>query len=123
LLGLEIPPVLIAAAQQSTNGGVEQQPPDEDAFLWIVTITVFGRDKISVIKAVRMVDSTMGLKEAKDLVDTVEPRRFGDTTPTPSAVILKEVSWEEAMAARKELEEAGATVELTRVETPTGRWV
>ena len=64
-----------------------------------VILTSFGANKIQVIKAVRELTS-LGLKEAKELVDGV---------PKP----LKEgVSKEDAEAAKKKLEEAGATVEI-----------
>ncbi|OHB67796.1 MAG: 50S ribosomal protein L7/L12 [Planctomycetes bacterium RBG_13_60_9] len=64
-----------------------------------VILTSFGANKIQVIKAVRELTS-LGLKEAKELVDGV---------PKP----LKEgASKEEADAAKKKLEEAGATVEI-----------
>ena len=58
-----------------------------------------GAKKIQVIKAVREV-TTLGLKEAKDLVDNA-----------PGAV-REDVSKEEAEAIKKKLEEQGATVEL-----------
>ena len=64
-----------------------------------VILAGFGANKIQVIKVVRELTS-LGLKEAKELVDGV---------PKP----LKEnVSKEEAEAAKKKLEEAGATVEI-----------
>jgi large subunit ribosomal protein L7/L12 len=64
-----------------------------------VILTGFGANKIQVIKVVRELTS-LGLKEAKELVDGV---------PKP----LKEgVSKEDAETAKKKLEEAGATVEI-----------
>jgi large subunit ribosomal protein L7/L12 len=64
-----------------------------------VILTGFGANKIQVIKVVRELTS-LGLKEAKELVDGV---------PKP----LKEnVSKEDAESAKKKLEEAGATVEI-----------
>jgi large subunit ribosomal protein L7/L12 len=64
-----------------------------------VILTSFGANKVSVIKTVRSLTG-LGLKEAKDAVEGV---------PTT----LKEaVSKAEAEAAKKELEEAGATVEI-----------
>lgn len=64
-----------------------------------VVLTNFGANKVAVIKAVRGLTG-LGLKEAKDAVEGV-----------PST--LKEaVSKADAEAAKKELEEAGATVEL-----------
>jgi large subunit ribosomal protein L7/L12 len=64
-----------------------------------VVLTSFGANKVAVIKAVRALTG-LGLKEAKDAVEGV---------PTT----LKEaISKAEAEAAKKELEEAGATVEV-----------
>ena len=59
----------------------------------------FGANKVAVIKAVRALTS-LGLKEAKDLVESV---------PTP---IKEGVSKDEAEDVKKQLEEAGATVEV-----------
>jgi large subunit ribosomal protein L7/L12 len=59
-----------------------------------------GANKISVIKAVREVNQTLGLKEAKDLVEAA-PKE-----------VLTAVNKETAESAKKRLEEAGATVEL-----------
>ena len=59
----------------------------------------FGANKINVIKAIRGITG-LGLKEAKDLVEAA---------PAP---IKEAVSKAEAEALKKELEEAGATVEV-----------
>ncbi len=64
-----------------------------------VILTAFGEKKINVIKAVRELTS-LGLKEAKELVEGV-----------PKAV-KEAVSKEDAAAAKKLLEEAGASVEI-----------
>ncbi|MEA1909538.1 MAG: 50S ribosomal protein L7/L12 [Patescibacteria group bacterium] len=74
-------------------GGVEEK----DAY--DINITASGDNKIGVIKAVREV-TTLGLKEAKDLVDAL-PK-----------VVKEAVKKEEAEEIKKKLEEAGATVEL-----------
>ena len=58
-----------------------------------------GANKINVIKAVRSI-TTLGLKEAKDLVESAP------------ATVKEGVSQEEADEAKKALEEAGATVEI-----------
>ena len=74
-------------------------PVAEEKTEFDVILTGFGANKIQVIKAVREL-TNLGLKEAKELVDGV---------PKP----LKEgASKEEAEAAKKKLEEAGATVEI-----------
>jgi large subunit ribosomal protein L7/L12 len=59
----------------------------------------FGANKVSVIKAVRAMTS-LGLKEAKDLVESAP------------ASIKEGVSKDEAAEFKKQLEEAGATVEI-----------
>ncbi|MBN2839942.1 MAG: ribosomal protein L7/L12, partial [Coriobacteriia bacterium] len=65
-----------------------------------VVIASAGGTKIQVIKVVRELDSSLGLKEAKDLVDAA-----------PKAV-LTGVTKEKAEEAKAKLEEAGATVEV-----------
>jgi len=65
-----------------------------------VVIASAGGTKIQVIKVVRELDSSLGLKEAKDLVDSA-----------PKAV-LTGVNKEKADEAKAKLEEAGATVEV-----------
>ena len=64
-----------------------------------VVMTSFGANKVSVIKAVRAITG-LGLKEAKDMVDGAP------------ATIKEGASKAEAEDAKKQLEEAGATVEL-----------
>ena len=65
-----------------------------------VILTAAGDKKIQVIKEVRAIVAGLGLKEAKDLVDSA---------PKP---VLEKVSKEDAEKAKAQLEEAGATVEL-----------
>ncbi|MBH50700.1 MAG: 50S ribosomal protein L7/L12 [Candidatus Marinimicrobia bacterium] len=78
-------------------GGGEAQAEEKDEF--DVTLTSAGSSKINVIKAVRGITS-LGLKEAKELVDGA-PK------------VLKEgVAKSEAEEMKKQLEEAGASVEL-----------
>ena len=74
-------------------------PVVEEKTEFTVVLTVTGANKINVIKAVREVTS-LGLKEAKDLVDGA-----------PKA-IKEGVSKEEAEAIRKKFTDAGATVEV-----------
>ena len=64
-----------------------------------VVMTSFGANKVSVIKAVRAITS-LGLKEAKDLVESA---------PSP---VKEGVSKDEAEGIKKQLEEAGAAVEV-----------
>ncbi len=71
----------------------------EEPTSFSVILTQFGANKIQVIKAVREV-TTLGLKEAKELVEAA---------PKP---IKENVRKEEAEAIKKKLEEAGATIEI-----------
>jgi len=74
--------------------------PVEAKTTFDVILAAGGDKKIQVIKAVRELNKTLGLKEAKDVVDGA-PKK-----------ILENVSKEEAEAAKKKLEESGATVEI-----------
>ena len=81
------------------GGGAAAAAPVEEKTEFTVTLTEIGSNKINVIKAVREVTS-LGLKEAKDLVEGA-----------PKA-IKEGVSKDEAEAIRKKFEEAGAKVEI-----------
>ncbi|MBF4509216.1 MAG: 50S ribosomal protein L7/L12 [Aeromicrobium sp.] len=89
-------PVAVAAAAPA--GGEAAAAEEKDSF--DVVIAAAGDKKIQVIKVVRELDSALGLKEAKDLVDSA-----------PKAV-LSGVTKEKAEEAKAKLEEAGATIEL-----------
>jgi large subunit ribosomal protein L7/L12 len=89
-------PVAVAGAGA---GGPGAAAPAEEQTEFSVVLTAVGANKINVIKAVREVTS-LGLKEAKDLVDGA---------PKP---IKEGVNKEEAEAIRKKFTEAGATVEV-----------
>ena len=86
-------PVAVAAA----GGAAAEAVEEKDEF--DVILTEGGAQKIQVIKAVREITS-LGLKEAKDLVDAA---------PKP---VLEKVSKDDAEKAKAKLVEAGATVEL-----------
>jgi large subunit ribosomal protein L7/L12 len=88
-----------AAAAPGAGGGAEAAPAEEEKDEFDVILTGPGDKKIQVIKEVRTLTS-LGLKEAKDLVDSA-----------PKAV-LEKVTKEEAEKAKAQLEGAGATVEL-----------
>ena len=91
-------PVAVAAAAPAGGGGGEAAAEEEqDEF--DVVLAAAGDKKIQVIKEVRALTS-LGLKEAKDLVDAA---------PKP---VLEKVSKEDAEKAKAQLEGAGATVEL-----------
>ena len=88
-----------AAAPAAVAGGDGAAPAAEEQDEFDVILTGAGDKKIQVIKEVRALTS-LGLKEAKDLVDGA-----------PKAV-LEKVSKEDAEKAKGQLEGAGATVEL-----------
>jgi large subunit ribosomal protein L7/L12 len=89
----------VAAAAPATGGPAEAAPAEEEKDEFDVVLTAAGDKKIQVIKEVRSLTS-LGLKEAKDLVDGA---------PKP---VLEHVSKEEAEKAKGQLEGAGAAVEL-----------
>ena len=97
--GISAAPVAapVAAAPAQAEGSAEAAKEEQTEFK--VTLQEIGDNKINVIKAVRAATS-LGLKEAKDLVES-------------APVAVKEgVGKEEADTVKKELEEAGAVVEL-----------
>jgi large subunit ribosomal protein L7/L12 len=81
------------------GGAAEAKPAAEEQTEFAVVLAAVGDKKINVIKVVREVTS-LGLKEAKDLVEGA---------PKP---IKEGVSKEEAESVKKKFEEAGATVEI-----------
>jgi large subunit ribosomal protein L7/L12 len=85
----------VAPGAAADGGGAEAEEKTE----FDVILTSFGDKKINVIKVVRAVTS-LGLKEAKDLVESA---------PTP---VKEGASKEEAEEIKKQLEEAGAQVDL-----------
>jgi large subunit ribosomal protein L7/L12 len=85
------------AAAPAAGGGEAAAPEEQDEF--DVVLIAAGDKKIQVIKEVRSLTS-LGLKEAKDLVDGA---------PKP---VLEKASKEDAEKAKAQLEGAGATVEL-----------
>ena len=89
-------PVAVAAAP---TGGVGAAEAVEEKDEFDVVLMAAGDKKIQVIKEVRSLTS-LGLKEAKDLVDGA---------PNP---VLEKASKEDAEKARAQLEGAGATVEV-----------
>ena len=89
----------VAVAAMGTGGG-EAAAVEEKTEFDVVLASVPAAKKIAAIKAVREVKSGLGLADAKKLVEEA-----------PTAV-LEGVTKDEAEAAKKKLEEAGATVEL-----------
>ena len=92
-------PMAAAAATGAPAGGDAGGAADDAQTEFTVTLTSFGENKVNVIKAVREV-TTLGLKEAKDLVEAA-PKE-----------VKKAVPKKEAEEAKKKLEAAGAKVEL-----------
>ncbi len=88
-----------AAAPVAVAPGPAAAPEEEEKTEFDVVLTAAGDKKIQVIKEVRALTS-LGLKEAKDLVDSA---------PKP---VLERVPKEQADKAKAQLEGAGATVEL-----------
>ncbi len=93
--GVSAAAVAVAAAPAAAAAAPEAEEKTE----FDVVMSSFGDNKVGVIKAVRALTG-LGLKEAKDLVEGV-----------PSTV-KEGVGKDEADAVKKQLEEAGATVEL-----------
>jgi large subunit ribosomal protein L7/L12 len=91
-------PVAVAAGPAAA-GGDGAAPAEEEQDEFDVVLTAAGDKKIQVIKEVRSLTS-LGLKEAKDLVDSA---------PKP---VLEKIAKEQAEEAKAKLEGAGATVEL-----------
>jgi large subunit ribosomal protein L7/L12 len=87
-------PVAVAAA-----GGGAAAPAEEEKTAFDVVLTGAGQQKIQVIKVVRALTG-LGLKEAKDLVDSA---------PKP---VKEGVPQDEADSVKAQLEEAGASVEI-----------
>jgi len=86
-------PVAVAAAPAAGEAAAEEQTEFD------VILTSYGEKKINVIKAVRTITG-LGLKEAKELVDGAP------------GTVKEAVSKDEAADVQKQLEEAGASVEL-----------
>lgn len=90
-------PVAMAVAPAAGDGGAAAAAEEQDSFT--VVLSDFGANKIGVIKVVREL-TNLGLKEAKDLVESA---------PKP---IKEGATKDEAQKAKAALEEAGAKVEL-----------
>lgn len=93
-------PVAAAVSANPAQAGENMEAPAEGQTTFNVVLTNAGANKIGAIKMVREINQTLGLKEAKDLVESA-----------PKEVITG-VNKATAEEAKKKLEEAGATVEL-----------
>jgi large subunit ribosomal protein L7/L12 len=87
-------PVAVAAA----GGGASEETAVQDEFT--LTLESAGAQKIAVIKEVRAINSSLGLKEAKDIVDAAP------------AVLIEKGTKEAVEKAKAALEAAGATVSV-----------
>jgi len=92
-------PVMVAGVAGNGNGAAAAEPEEEKTEFDVI-LADGGANKIGVIKAVREINSALGLVEAKTLVESA-----------PKAV-LEGAKKEDAQEAKKKLEEAGAKVEL-----------
>lgn len=92
-------PMAAPAAIKAAEAAVTAPPAEEEKVEFKIILKEIGANKISVIKAVREV-TTLGLKEAKDLVEGVPQ------------VVKEGISKEEASAVKAKLEAAGAVVEV-----------
>jgi large subunit ribosomal protein L7/L12 len=99
-LGVSAAAAVAVAAPGAGGGAAAAAAPAEEKTEFNVTLTEAGADKIKVIKVVREVTS-LGLKEAKDLVESA---------PKP---IKEGVPKEEADAIKKKFEEVGAKVSIS----------
>ena len=91
--GVEAAPMAVAAMPAAEGGGAVEEEKTK--------IAEIGENKIQVIKAVRELTS-LGLKEAKELVEAA-----------PDAIVVEDVTEEEAQNVKSKLEEQGATVAVT----------
>src|SRR3954469_6322660 len=97
--GVSAAAAAVAAAPAAGGGGGAAAAPAEEKTEFSVVLTAVGGNKIGVIKVVREITS-LGLKEAKDLVEAA---------PKP---VKEGVTKDEAENIKKKFTEAGATVEI-----------
>ncbi len=92
-------PAMAAGSAPQTSEAAPEEPKEEQTVFNVVLANA-GPNKISVIKAIRELVPTLGLKEAKDMADQA-PK-----------TVLEAVNKQTAEEGKKKLEAAGATVEL-----------
>jgi|SRR3989344_1666911 len=90
----------MVAAPADAGAPAADEEPKEEQTVFNVVVTSSGANKISVIKALRELVPTLGLKEAKDLIDAA-PKE-----------VMAQVNKKTAEEAKEKLTVAGATVEL-----------
>lgn len=93
-------PMAPSTSSGQVAGGAEGSEPVEEQTVFNVVIASAGANKLAVIKALRELVPTLGLKEAKDLVDAA-PKE-----------VMTQVNKKTAEEAKQKLTTAGATVEL-----------
>ncbi|HSV02203.1 MAG TPA: 50S ribosomal protein L7/L12 [Phenylobacterium sp.] len=93
-------PVAVAAAPGAGGAGAAPAEAAEEQTEFTVVLTAGGDKKINVIKEVRSVRPDLGLKEAKDLVESAPQN------------VKENVSKQEAEEVKKKLEDAGASVQV-----------
>ena len=94
-------PVAVAAAPAAGGGDAAAVPAEEEQFEFTVTLKDIGPNKIEVIKAVRELVPGLGLKEAKELVESAP------------AAIKENVAKDETDTIKSKLEGVGAAVDIT----------
>ena len=99
-LGVSAAAAMPMAMPMAGGGGAAAAAPAEEKTEFTVTLTEVGSNKINVIKVVREVTS-LGLKEAKDLVESA-PKAIKEAIPK-----------DEAEAIKKKFEEVGAKVSVS----------
>jgi len=97
--GVEATAVMSVGAVATPDSGADSGDATEEQTEFTVSIQSVGEKKLQVIKAVREIVSGLGLKEAKDLVES-------------NGVAREEIGNEEAEEIKAKLEAAGATVEV-----------
>lgn len=97
--GVSAQAMMSAPATAPVTASADEEPKEEQTVFNVVIVSS-GANKIAVIKALRELVPTLGLKEAKDLVDAA-----------PKEVIIQ-VNKKVAEEAKQKLTTAGATVEL-----------
>lgn len=98
--GVSAAATMVAAAPAAGGAAADAGEPKEEQTIFNVHIASAGANKIAVIKAIRELVPTLGLKEAKDLVDAA-PKE-----------VMSQVNKKTADEAKEKLTAAGATVEL-----------
>ncbi len=98
--GISAAPVVVGATSATSAAPAAEAPPEEEKTEFSVVLKSIGEKKIEVIKAVREV-TTLGLKQAKDLVEAAPQ------------VVKEGISKDESNTIKQKLEAAGAVVAIS----------